>query len=71
MSQLMHHCGLTLDYVPTLIILFMYVYTGGGQNNGNTKKLNRICVGYTENTSVGNTGSSSLYLHSVELVPVH
>jgi hypothetical protein len=29
---------------------------GGEQNNGSTKKLrNRICIGYIERTSVGNT----------------
>jgi hypothetical protein len=41
--------------------------TGGGQNNGNTKKLrNRIYVGYIERTLVGNTEcSSSVCLHSV------
>jgi hypothetical protein len=46
--------------------------TGGGQNNGNTKKLrNRIRVGYTERTSDGNTECSSVCLHSVALVSVH
>jgi hypothetical protein len=45
----------------------------GGQNNGNTKKRrNRICIGYTARTSVGNTEySSSIYLHSVVLVSVY
>jgi hypothetical protein len=38
----------------------MIISTGGGKNNGNTKKLrNRICVGYTERTSAGNTECSS------------
>jgi hypothetical protein len=41
----------------------------GGQNNGSTKKLrNSIYVGYTERTSVGITGCSSVYLQSVVLV---
>jgi hypothetical protein len=32
------------------------IHTGGGQNNGNTKKLrNRFCFGYTERSSVGST----------------
>jgi hypothetical protein len=44
--------------------------TGSEQNNGNTKKLrNKICVGYTERTSVGvSECSSSVCLHSVVLV---
>jgi hypothetical protein len=46
--------------------------TGGGQNNGNTKKLrNRICFGFDETTSVGNTEYSSICLQSVVLVSVH
>jgi hypothetical protein len=46
--------------------------TGGGQNNGNTKKLrNRICVGYTERTSVGSTECSSVCLYSVAFESVH
>jgi hypothetical protein len=51
----------------------IYVCTGGGQNNGNIKKLrNTICVGYTERTSVANTERSSFVcLHSVVFVPVH
>jgi autotransporter translocation and assembly factor TamB len=45
--------------------------TGGGQNNGNTKKLrDRIYVGYIERASAGNTECSSV-LHSVVLVPVY
>jgi hypothetical protein len=45
---------------------------GGGQNNGNTKKLrNNICVGYIERTSVCNIECcSSVCLHSVVLVSV-
>jgi hypothetical protein len=41
-----------------------------GQNNGNIKKLgNKICVGYTERTSVGNIEcSSTVCLQSVVLV---
>jgi hypothetical protein len=36
------------------------------------KKLkNRICVGYFERTSVGNTEYSSICLHSVVLMSVH
>jgi hypothetical protein len=43
----------------------------GEQNNGNTKKLrNRICVGYIDRTSVGNTECSSVCLHYVVLVSV-
>jgi hypothetical protein len=43
----------------------------GGQNYGITKKLrNRICVGYIERTSAGNTECSSACLHSVVLVSV-
>jgi hypothetical protein len=39
-----------------------------GRNNGNTKKLRiRICVGYIERTSVGNTVRSSVCLHSAVL----
>jgi hypothetical protein len=35
---------------------FYVTFTGGEQNNGSTEKLgNRICVGYIERTSVGNT----------------
>jgi hypothetical protein len=47
--------------------------TEGGQNSGNTTKLrNRICVGYIERTSVGNTErSSSICLHSVVFMQVH
>jgi hypothetical protein len=49
------------------------ICTGGRQNNRNTKKLrNRICVGYIERTSVGNTESCfSVCLHSVVFVSVH
>jgi hypothetical protein len=45
----------------------------GGQNNGNIKKLrNKMFVGYTERTSVGNSEwSSSVCLHFVALVSVH
>jgi hypothetical protein len=52
---------------------YIYVYTRGGQNNGNTKKLkNIICVSYIESTSIGNTECSySVCLHSVVLVSVH
>lgn len=39
----------------------------GGQNNDNTKKLNKICVGYTDGTSVGHTDCLSDFLGSVEL----
>jgi hypothetical protein len=47
------------------------IYTGGGQNNGHTKKLrNRICVSYSERNSDGNTECSSVCLHSVVLVSV-
>jgi hypothetical protein len=48
----------------------MHDYTGDGQNNINTKKLNnRICVGNIERTSVGVTDRSSVYLHSAVLAP--
>jgi hypothetical protein len=51
---------------------YIYIYKGGVQNNGNIKKLtNRICVGYIERTSFGNTEYSSICLHSVVLVSVH
>jgi hypothetical protein len=44
---------------------------GGGQNNWNTKKLkSRICVGYIERTSVGNTERSFVCLHSILPVSV-
>jgi hypothetical protein len=44
---------------------------GSGQNNGNTKKLrHRICVSYTEKTSVGNSEYSSICLHSAALMSV-
>jgi hypothetical protein len=44
----------------------MHIYMGntwGGQNNGNiTKMKKRICVGYTERTSVANTQCSSSFI---------
>jgi hypothetical protein len=47
--------------------------TGGGQNNGNTKKLrNRfICVDFIERTSVGSTECFCICLHSVVLLSVN
>lgn len=45
--------------------------TGGGQNNGNTKKLrNRICVTCIGTTSVSSTECFSICVHSVVLVSV-
>jgi hypothetical protein len=42
-----------------------------GQNDGNTKKLrDRICVGYIQRASVGNTECSSV-LRCVMLTSVH
>jgi hypothetical protein len=44
----------------------------GEQNNGNAKKLrNRICVGYIEIASAGNTECSSFCLHTVVFGSVH
>jgi hypothetical protein len=49
--------------------LCLRLYTGDGQNNGNSKKLrNIICIGYIERTSLGNTECSSVCLHSVAIV---
>jgi hypothetical protein len=55
------------------VFIIEHVYTGCGQNNGNTKKSrNTICVGYIERTLVDNTKCPpSICLHSIVLVSVH
>jgi hypothetical protein len=61
-------------FLPSYVYMHVltYAHTGGGQNNGNTKHLrNRICVGYIERTTVGNTECPRVCLHSVVLVSVH
>jgi hypothetical protein len=66
------HCKeVSVEFINSHCIV-VAVCTGVGQNNGSTEKLrNRICVGYAERTSDGNTGCSSVSLHSVMLVSVH
>jgi hypothetical protein len=77
-----HHSSLSIFLSLYMCCLFYQIIvvrlppavtcTGGGQNNGNTKKLrNRICVGYIERTSVGNTECSYICLLSVVLMSVH
>jgi hypothetical protein len=56
-------------FVICIIVLihawnFRFRYRGG-QNTGNPKKLNRVCVGESERNSVGNTECSSVRLHSL------
>jgi hypothetical protein len=48
-------------------------YTGGEQNNENSKKLwNRFCAGFIERTSIGNSKYYySVFLHSLVLVSVY
>jgi hypothetical protein len=67
------YCGAYITFLILVTHIRVCVCTGGGQNNGRTKKFrNRIYVGYIERTSVGNTAySSSVRLHSVVLAPVH
>jgi hypothetical protein len=49
-----------------------YTSIWSGQNNGNNEELrNRICVGYIDRTSGGNTECSTVCLLSVVLVSVH
>jgi hypothetical protein len=71
-------CSVDINVIMCVYVLILKLlkrcrsYTEGEQNNGNTKKFrSKICVGYTERTSVDNTVCSYVCLQCVVFMSAH
>jgi hypothetical protein len=72
-QMLSKHIGMSHYVLNNMycICLYVDVYRGVDKIMETKKFRKKICIGYSEKTSVGNTECSSICLYSVVLVPVH